>query len=195
MYRCCCCFIVLEDYWYEGATGGRGEGGQWQSTDVAYCLRVKGEAGGRQVNPLPATNYRLQSSILPPLYNLPDSPLHSLHLPPKSPPSLPPTRRPGQCLLSVVLQNSAAWIFTWRSEKASNGRDGGRSEDSLFVLPKVQNTIIIRCNRLSNFSCILRAMRMNIHAQTRASPQFHQILWWFNWKKSTSRLFSVRLIL
>lgn len=77
----------------KGAAGGRGEGGHWQSTDGAHCLRVKGEAGGRQVNPLPAANYRLQSPILPPLYNLPDSPLHSLHLPPTSPPSLPPTRR------------------------------------------------------------------------------------------------------
>ena len=41
-------------------------------------FKVEGEAGGRQVNPLQATNYTLPSPILPPPYNLTDSPSHSL---------------------------------------------------------------------------------------------------------------------
>lgn len=76
--------------------------------DVEYCLRVKGEAGGRQVNPLQATNYRLQSPILPPLCNLPDSPLHSLPLPQQ-----PLRSSHTHTGLSVALLNSAARIFTW----------------------------------------------------------------------------------
>lgn len=153
---------------------------------------VLGEAGGRQVNPLPATNYRPPSPILPPLYNLPDSPLHSLHLPPASPPALPPTRGPVQRLVSLMLQNSAARIFTRRSEKASDGRDGGRSQDSLFVLPKLLDTITIRWNRLCHFGRVLAARwmktRLRHPLESSGSSDFLA-----NWE--ASRLLSVGLIL